>query len=180
MGKTNRRAWLLSTLALPLGCTARWPETGLFTSASLTRLAPGEEAPSTEGVDAEGKPLGTSSHRGKVVLLTFWSSTCPPCKRMFPHENELASRYSQAPFALLGVNCDPDPQAMRHTQARFGHQFPSIWDAPPAPLCTAWRVEALPTFILLDRAGKVRFRRVGEVPLSTLETAIGQLLSEGK
>ncbi len=173
MGKTTRRAWMLAGLALPLGCT--WP----FTANSPMRLPPGEDALPTEGTDADGRPVGLAAHRGKVVMLSFWSSTCPPCKRMFPHENELVAKFANAPFALVGVNADPDPHKMRGTQYRSTHAWPSIWDGPGAAICSAWRIDGLPTIILIDQAGKVRFRRVGEVSPSTLESAIGQLLAEG-
>jgi thiol-disulfide isomerase/thioredoxin len=174
MGKTTRRAWMLAALGLPLGCT--WP----FTANSPMRLPPaGEDAPPADGIDADGKPVGLSAHRGKVVLLTFWFSTCPPCRRMFPHENALYAKFGNAPFAVVGVCSDPDPGQMRQTQYKHGHQFPSIWDGPQGKVCSAWAIKGFPTLALIDQWGKVRYRNTGETAPATLEAAIRQLLAEG-
>jgi len=174
MGMMTRRAWLLPALALPLGCTAPW-----ILTANLSRLPPGEDAPSTEGTDADGHPLGIASQRGKVVMLSFWSSGCGPCRRMFPHENELVAKYASSPFVLLGVNADPNPHQLRQTQQRAQLRWPSLWDGPGGGICNAWKVQAFPTIVLIDQAGKVRFRHEGMAAQSTLEGHITGLLAEG-
>src|SRR5262249_8489364 len=52
----------------------------------------GRPAPEIEGEDLDGKPLKLSDYRGKVVVLSFWFSTCVPCRALIPHEQALVKR----------------------------------------------------------------------------------------
>ena len=63
----------------------------------------GREAPVTEGMDERGMPLRLSDYRGKVVVLSFISQTCGPCKIEYPRYRDLARRYRERPLAALGV-----------------------------------------------------------------------------
>lgn len=177
MGKfMGRIGLLLLALVVAAGCATRWQDSWPFSTANLSQKA--ADAPPPDGTDADGKPLRLGDYRGKVVLLSFWMTHCPPCQAMFPHEKRLVEKYHSAPFALLGVNADSAPELLRRTQTQAGLTWPSFWDGPRGPLCDEWKVDRFPTFVLLDAAGKERWRHVGVPPEGELENRIGRLLAE--
>ena len=79
----------------------------------LLNLAVGQAGSEIEGVDLSGKPLKLSDYKGKVVMLVFWGTWCGPCMAEVPHERELVERYKYKPFAMLGVDCEPDKETAR-------------------------------------------------------------------
>ena len=74
----------------------------------MLNLAVGRPAPEIKGADVDGKRLKLSDYQGKVVVLVFWGSWCGPCMGQVLHERELVERLKGQPFALLGVDCEPD------------------------------------------------------------------------
>ncbi|MFH0766087.1 MAG: TlpA disulfide reductase family protein [Calditrichota bacterium] len=58
--------------------------------------------------DLDGKPVKLSDYRGKVIILDFWATWCPPCVKEIPHFNELAKKYQKKGLVVLGVSVDRD------------------------------------------------------------------------
>lgn len=154
-----------AALLLGAGCAARWPE-GWFAPVSQKAT-----------LEPDG-PFDLAAHRGKAVLLSFWFSSCPPCRAMFPHEKHLVERYRSAPFVLVGVNTDKTPEVMQASQAKHALTWRSQWDGQNGPLVSAYRVENFPTFVLLDGTGRERWRHVGPPPPGQLEAAIDGVLAK--
>ncbi|MBY0232835.1 MAG: TlpA family protein disulfide reductase [Gemmataceae bacterium] len=165
MGKPMRSFWPV-LLLLGTGCAARWPE-GWFAPVSQKAAAP-----------EPAGPLDLAEHRGKVALLSFWFSACPPCRAMFPHEKRLVERFQSAPFVLVGVNADDDPAQMQAMEAKAGLTWRSRWDGKKGPLAARWQVGGYPTFVLLDKEGRERWRHVGPPPPGLLESTIAGLLAQ--
>ena len=80
----------------------------------LRYLAVGKVAPEITGEDIDGKPLKLSEFRGKIVVLTFWSTGCAPCMRLVSHERTLVQHLAGKPFVLLGINGDDDREQARN------------------------------------------------------------------
>ncbi len=139
----------------------------------------GGPAPPTRGVDGAGQPLDLETFRGKVVLLSFWHSQCPPCRALFRHERALVERYAGKPFALLGVNADAEAEQLQRTQQQAGLTWPSWWDGPAGKISTAWKVDRFPTLVLIDAQGVVRWRHVGIPAEGVLEAKIEEHLPAG-
>src|SRR4051794_41035020 len=70
-------------------------------------------APDTAGKDSEQRELRLSDYKGKVVLVDFWATWCPPCRELIPNEKELFSAYKDKPFVLLGVSGDDSDERLR-------------------------------------------------------------------
>ncbi|MDP9084928.1 MAG: TlpA family protein disulfide reductase [Pseudomonadota bacterium] len=104
--------------------------------------------------------LDLSAYRGKVVYVDFWASWCGPCKQSFPWLDNLVREYSSQNFVVIGVNVDKD----RAQAERFLHETPaefSIVYDPKGELAAAYKVTGMPSGVLIDRAGRVRFQHAG-------------------
>jgi thiol-disulfide isomerase/thioredoxin len=137
---------------------AEWAKAELF---EMCDLAIGKPVPEIEGKDLNDAPMTLSSFRGKVVVLEFWGYWCTICKEIFPHHKELANRFADKPFALVGVNSDVNTWTARQQVQELGVSWPSWWDAGDArggPIAQRWNVHALPTTYVIDRRGVIRFR----------------------
>jgi peroxiredoxin len=116
----------------------------------------GKPAQEIEGTDLQGKPIKLSDHRGKVVLLVFWASTCIPCMADVPHEKKLVEQFQRRPFVLIGINGDPDKNEGIKACEKAGMTWRSIWDDEKAAIHSAWAVSGIPTTYIIDHEGIVR------------------------
>ncbi|MCY3842596.1 MAG: TlpA disulfide reductase family protein [Acidobacteria bacterium] len=109
-----------------------------------TRLAGGEER--------------LSSYRGRVVLLDFWATWCPPCRTALPKLRELVAELPADRFALIAISVDEE----RETVARFLADEPmpwTIWHAgTEGEAAQLLRVSFFPTYVLADERGRVLAR----------------------
>jgi thiol-disulfide isomerase/thioredoxin len=136
----------------------------------------GVKAPPTAGKDAAGQAMTLNAYQGKVVMLSFWHSQCPPCRSLFRRESQLVERFAARPFALVGVNTDPSAEQALACQKTAGLSWASFHDGPDGPIAAAWKVDRYPTLFLIDQRGTVRYRRVGLPPEGELESKIEELL----
>jgi thiol-disulfide isomerase/thioredoxin len=142
-------------------------------------LSVGCPARDIEGEDLHGRRFKLSDFRGKVVVLDFWADWCGFCRQMYPQEQDLVQRFMDRPFALVGVNCDDDRDAIRHTVARKGLGWRSWWDGGPdgGRIRTAWHVTGFPTIWVLDHHQVIRFRGVRG---KKLDEAVAKLVKEAE
>lgn len=130
-------------------------------SSTLPGFAVGNTAPEIEGLDLAGLPLKLSDYRGKVVVVTFWGSWCPPCCAMLPHERELVKRLEGRPFALLGVNSDrPGSNLKAFVQAERITWRNWQDGGQRGPIATFYGIRAWPTIYVLDADGVIRYKNV--------------------
>lgn len=94
-------------------------------------------------------------HAGKVLLINFWATWCPPCLREMPSMQRLYDKYRSRGFDLLAVSVDQKGVVgVRKFVANLKLSFPILMD-PEQRVKQAYRVRALPTNYLLDRRGRV-------------------------
>jgi len=114
--------------------------------------------------------------RGKVVLLDFWASFCPPCRASVPVLNALAEELGPRGLVLYGVNAEAlPPGQVAAVAARWGFAYPSLGDAEQA-LRLAYDIDAFPSLLLFDREGALRSVHVGLPDRSALASQITSLL----
>ncbi|MCA9047453.1 MAG: redoxin domain-containing protein, partial [Planctomycetaceae bacterium] len=131
--------------------------------------------PDIVGTDVDGNPLKLSDYAGKVVVLDFWADWCPHCRAMYGHEREMVERLKNQPFALLGINCDGDPERARTLQNSGTVTWKSWFDGQGGPIAEAWPIEGFPSIYVLDGQRRIRFEGLrGE----ELEAAVNSLLEE--
>jgi len=112
------------------------------------------------GTGAGATELDLQAYRGKVVYLDFWASWCAPCRESFPWLDQLERQFGAQNLVVIGVNVDHD----RDSAERFLNQnfasFPIVYD-PLGTIATAYKVKGMPSAVLIDRAGQVRFEHIG-------------------
>jgi thiol-disulfide isomerase/thioredoxin len=145
----------------------------------LRHRAIGMPAPEIVDVDLLNRPMKLSDFRGKIVLLSFWGTSCGPCMKMIPHERDLADQFRDKPFAIVGVNCDDDPQLAvkaEKTQQISWRSFRDSAKMGPS-ISQQWKNIGLPTVYVIDQTGQIRNRWVGAPSEETLSSAIDRLLT---
>ncbi len=168
---------LLSVLLFTSGC-AQWKWLQLpdrpFARISGPRI--GKPAPELDGEDFDGKRVKLSDQRGKVVVVVFWSTNCPPCRKMIPHEREMVERLRDKPFTLISVNNDQDHDAARTMIAAERMTWTNVKTAGASdPINRRWRVEAWPSIYVIDQKGVLRSTHLRG---ADLERTVEALLAE--
>jgi thiol-disulfide isomerase/thioredoxin len=118
---------------------------------------------------------------GKVVLVDFWASWCPPCKLSFPAYARLNSEFAAKGLVIVAVSVDQSPGDYEAFVRKFAPQFHVALDRDQR-LVRAAQVSTMPTCYLVDRLGRVRYVHPGFRGAETeqaLRDEIGVLISEG-
>ncbi|MBI5700188.1 TlpA family protein disulfide reductase [Candidatus Saganbacteria bacterium] len=109
----------------------------------------------------DGKQVMLSDHRGKVVLLNFWASWCPPCREEMPSLQKLYVKLKGRQFELLTVSVeDEDPVVIRAFLKKNGYTFKVLHDRN-GEVASRYQIYAIPTTFLLDKNGRIVERTVG-------------------
>ncbi len=136
-------------------------------------------------IDAGGDALVPAAQlRGHIVVLDFWATWCVPCRRELPEIDRLAKRLGgQAMFFAVdsAMTDEPGdagdtPEKARRALASQGLTLPLAWSGDGV-LETACRIHGLPALVVLDRAGRIRFRHVGYVESEGLSERLEGLIA---
>jgi len=134
-----------------------------------------EAAPPIQGLDLLGKPVNKDSWAGKVVLVNFWATWCPPCREEIPELLQLKKEYKDR-LEIVGVSEDDDPPASVLKFARQkGMTYPIVM-ATPELVDAYGGVPALPTSFLVDTQGRVVQKHSGLYPIDAYDLEIRSLL----
>lgn len=110
--------------------------------------------------EARATGLDLSPYRGKVVYVDFWASWCVPCRESFPWLSNLVGEYGAKDLVVIAVNVDQDRQLAEQFLRVNAPNFPIVYD-PSGEIATAFKVTGMPSALLVDRVGHVRFQHVG-------------------
>ena len=100
---------------------------------------------------------------------------------MFPHERSLVNRMEGRPFAIIGVNCDPDKDVIQKQNEKHKITWRSFWcgpDGPEGPIPTKWNVSGWPTVYIIDHKGVIRYKNL--VSYGETDRAIQKLVEEAE
>jgi thiol-disulfide isomerase/thioredoxin len=125
-----------------------------------------------------GTPWSTRDTAGKVVVLDVWATYCAPCRKAFPKLDRLAA--SHPDVAVVGISVDEDDEVVRQYLTTVTASFLIVRDPQRTVEARPLAVHALPTVIVLDRRGRVRFRadEMGEDGYDELPALVASLLAE--
>lgn len=101
-----------------------------------------------------------SEHRGKVVLINFWATWCPPCLQEMPAMDRLYRQHREAGFEMVAVSVDTDGGAVKPFLARHEFAFRVALD-PTMGLANTYGVRALPSSFIVDRKGMLAALAIG-------------------
>ena len=118
--------------------------------------------------DLDGHSRRLSDERGRVVLLNFWASWCPPCVHEMPSMNRLQQAFDNRPLAIVAVNLGEEPEQIRDFLRKHPVNFSILLD-PDQSLARRWQVFAFPTSYLLDKQGRIRYSVAGGLDWNSTE-----------
>ncbi len=129
--------------------------------------------------DLDGINRQLTDYRGKVVLVNFWASWCPPCIEEIPSMKRLYKIMENKPFEILAVNVGENKSAILKFRKQLGFDFPVLLDRK-GHAYKEWKVYVYPSNFLLDAHGQLRFGTPGGVVWDGDEaiTTINRLLEE--
>ena len=150
---TKAVAILLTCLALSAG--AEPPQT-------LTPMDDARIAPDLVLDIVDGGKLRLSDLRGKIVVVNFWASWCPPCKREMPSLGRLKALMNAKTFEIVAINAGEDEEEIGRFRRSFDPPltFRLALD-PKAEAIRAFSVAGLPATFVIDRQGRVVYRALG-------------------
>lgn len=109
-----------------------------------------------------------SDQKGKIVLLNFWATWCPPCRAEMPSIDALWKKTKDVNFTVMGVSVGEDPAKVKDFIAGQGYSYPIFVD-PSGELGTAFGARAIPTTYILDKTGAAIAGKVGGASYDSAE-----------
>jgi peroxiredoxin len=131
------------------------------------------QAPDFGLTTIDGKEIALSDYRGKVVLINFWATWCPPCRTEMPDIRDAAVAHPDN-FVVLAINNGESDEAAENFARLFNLQFPVLLDSDGA-VARKYNVQGMPTSFFVDRAGIVRAANMGAMSRAYIEAQIEAL-----
>jgi cytochrome c biogenesis protein CcmG/thiol:disulfide interchange protein DsbE len=126
----------------------------IFISLHEKIVAVGDSAPDFTVTADNGQQVSTSNFGGKLLVLNFWATWCPPCIEEIPSLNEFQRRFAGSGVVVLGVSVDKDEKAYRAFLSKAGLSFLTTRD-PEHKISAEYGTFLYPETYLIDAKGKV-------------------------
>ncbi|QHJ70923.1 thiol-disulfide oxidoreductase ResA [Planococcus halotolerans] len=154
----------------------------LFTNLSDIKksgeaLSIGDDAPDFQLINLEGETVKLSDYRGQGVLLNFWATYCPPCKKEMPYMQNQYELFKEKGVTILAVNvAEPQPVVEKFV-GEYGLTFPVLLDLNQETM-DLYDVAAIPVSFLIDENGKVVDRLSASLTESQIADYMEQIMPE--
>ncbi len=145
---------------------------GLFVfGGALLRAEPIAPFPAPTWVlqDLDGKAVRSDQFRGKVVVVDFWATWCPPCREEIPGYVALQEKYGKDGLVIIGVSLDrAGPVKVKQFAEKFGINYTLVMGDQDT-VAAFGGFDAIPTTFIIDRRGIVRDRKTGAMDTESYE-----------
>jgi len=140
-------------------------------STSTTIPAPAFSLP-----DLDGNRVELSQFKGKVLVIDFWATWCPPCREAIPELIAMKKKYGPRGFDIVGISMDENPaRVVPPFIEHYGINYPVVMADTQVP-SDFGGIYGLPTTFIVDRDGNIAQRYIGYVDLKVIERDIEALL----
>jgi peroxiredoxin len=147
-------------------------------NAAMQTPGEGKMAPDFALTSTDGKTIKLSDFRGKVVVVDFWATWCPPCKAEIPDFIKLYSQYKDDGFQMLGISLDQGGLSdVKPFMKDYGINYPIVLGDNQV-VAAYGGIRGIPTTFVIDKEGRIRASFEGYRPASVFEKLIQQLTSE--
>lgn len=145
-----------------------------------TEIKPGEEAPDFQLETLNGDVFRLSDYRGKVVVLNFWATWCPPCQEEMPHLQNFYEKNKERPVAVVAINLTSQDSGMAEIEQfvqDFGLTFPIPLDHD-GEVGMQYATFAIPTNYIIDVDGIIVHKHPGPLDEQLLREFTDPLLQD--
>lgn len=136
--------------------------------------------PPQRGITYHGDTIDIINNReGHLTLVSFWASTCKPCIKELPEFIAIHNDYRNKPFSIIGISMPHDQADLSVAIIRhFRLPWPNVPDIQGRHVAAFGDIRAIPTTMLVDHAGVVKWKHEGPVNFQTLRRQLDQHLSQ--
>lgn len=152
----------------------------IFLPFSVSAISVGDTVPSFKARSIDGATsVSVKDYRGKVVLVDFWASWCPPCLKSLPKYDELRRELGTSGFEIVAINVDENTEDAKKFLAKHPVSYPIAKD-PKGVLPGVFGVKAMPTSFLIDKNGVVQYVHAAfkEGDIEKLKIQIEKLMAQ--
>jgi len=158
MMKTRAKTPLLALALMALIITQQ-----AVAGESPSTLHPVADRPMAPGfalADIDGAIHRLSDYRGKVVIVNFWATWCPPCREEMPSMQRVWEQIKDDNIVILAINVGEDEDTIFTFTADYPVKFPLLLDLD-SRVIQDWPVRGLPTTFVIDPQGRIAYRAIG-------------------
>lgn len=157
-GRLLRLTVTVTSVLILVGEGVASAEDPLFAAMRVMHVSGEIPAPAFALPTPDGRTIDLAGLRGKVVLLNFWATWCPPCREEMPSMERLHQEFKDQGLVVLAVNVQESPKRVVLFMRGFQLSFPTVLDADTT-VTARYQVRGLPATFLIDRQGRL----VGQV-----------------
>ncbi|MCG8428920.1 MAG: TlpA family protein disulfide reductase [Chromatiales bacterium] len=148
-------------LLVAMGMSAFAPLASAVTVTSpVETLGDRPPMPDFELIDLDGKVHRPEDYRGRVLVVNFWATWCPPCRAEMPSMERMMETWKHAPLSLIAIAMGQNEKQVRRFADENPLSFPLLPD-PDGKVSEAFGVDGLPTTYIANELGNLAFKVTG-------------------